>query len=168
MGPIAVVARALHAMLLALWLGSATTFMMLAPTLLQKVPSRHDADQVMIALLEKLGLRGLLAGPLVLVTLLVGWGSEQVPLRLRAGLALALTLGAGLAGRWIAPNMTSLALAMGRRIEDLAPSEPLVLEFLRFEAWAEWAALAQACLAAVLLVLVVAGGRSRRRAGIEL
>lgn len=168
-GALGVVARIVHVVILSIWFGASVLFLtVLAPTVFELVPSRHEAGNLITAMLEQVDFFGLLSGPLLLITVLVGWSPLGVPVGMRSLLTVAMTVATAISGRWLTPELLRLRLAMGRRIEDVDPTDPLRTEFARLHGVSTTLMILHTTLALVLLVYAVAPSSPRRRFGIEL
>lgn len=168
LGAVATGARIVHVVLLGLWAGGVAFFWLLKSRIDAVIPSAHMAEALLRDLQQRLDEFGLAAGPLVLLTLLAGWGPQQVPLRRRVvSVILACTL-AGVCSRWLAPRRSALVDALGTRIENLQPNTPQALELVRFDHLAVGSLALQGLIATLLMAAAVRGSQPRRRFGIEL
>lgn len=115
------IARTLHALGLAVWLGALSLVLWLWFQVEGVVASEHLAQAVALSALRGVESWGLLvSGPLV-ITLFVGWST---PGRGRF-LGLALLVGMLLLTRfWLHPYFEEVRLALGRPVESLGPSDP--------------------------------------------
>lgn len=169
LGPLGKAARVLHILILSLWLGACAFFIfIMAPTVFEVIPSRHDAGNVVTAALMQIDLFGLVSGPLLLVTTLIGWLPLGTPIRLRSLAALVMTAAAGISRQWLTPEMIRLREAMGARIEAVDAEEPLKIAFSRLHAVSTTLMVLHAGLALALLVYAIAATTPKRRYGIEL
>ena len=168
MGLLATTARVLHVLLLSLWIGASSFYLLLRHSLLEAASSRHEAAELLGRGLAQIDLYGLAAGPLLLVTLLAGWASLQVPLRLRALLAALMTVAVAVSGRLVAPELARVRARMGRPLEDMDPASPLMVQADELEAYALGLMLTHLAAALFLLVTAVAAARKKRTFGIEL
>jgi hypothetical protein len=123
----------LEALLISVWLGSMVFFSFaVAPSAFGVLPTRHLAGQIVASTLSKVEVIGLVAGGLLLVIHLIAWRYNDARPRERAariglvGLMILATAGMRF---WISPAMNSLRAAMGRPVDDIAPSDPLRVQF---------------------------------------
>ena len=165
----AAIARVLHVILLALWLGAGVFFIgVIAPDTFQIVEARQMAGELVRKVLEHFDLFGLVAGPIVFVTLFLGWVPLGVRLRLRAVGALIMTVMVGVSGRWLSPKMVELLAAMGRPIDDVDAGDPLMVQFTNLHTASEAIMTAHVALALALLVASVLSATPKPKFGIEL
>lgn len=155
-------------LLLGLWTGGVAFFWLLRSRVGDVLPSVHLADALLRDVLARIDTFGLLAGPLLLLSLLAGWAPLQVPLRNRAVGVLIATALAAVSGRWLAPRRAELVAELGRRLEDVDPAAPRALELAQLEQVAVALLLGHGLIAAVLVVAAVRGSQPRRRFGIEV
>lgn len=163
-----IVARILHLLLLGGWIGGGIFYVLFERTVLDVVPSKHLASDIMIAALGRFELFGLLAGPLLLLTLVLGWLSLQVPLRARAILILVMVGAQSLSRYWVSPQLVQVKAAMGRKLEDMSSLDPLVTEYSQLQSWSAGLMFAHLLIALVLLVFAVVARPKRKFGGIEL
>lgn len=168
LGTLATGARVVHVLLLGLWMGGVVSFGLLRERAEAVLPSWHLADTLLRDLLGWLDAYGLVAGPLLLVTLLAGWVPLQVPLRGRVVAVVGATLVAAVSGRWLAPRKAALIAELGRRLDDVDPSAPRAIELAQLDQVGSSLLVALGVLTAGLMVAAVRGSRPRRRFGIEL
>ncbi len=163
-----IVARILHLLLLGGWIGGGAFYLLFERTVFDVVASKHTASDVMIAALGRFELFGLLAGPLLLLTLGLGWLSLQVPLRARAVMVLVMVGLQSLSRYWVSPQIVQVKAAMGRKLEDMSSLDPLVAEYSQLQNWSAWLMFAHLLIALVLLVFAVVARPKRKFGGIEL
>lgn len=132
------------------------------------IPSLHAADALLRDILARVDTFGLVAGPLVLLSLLMGWAPLQVPLRNRVVGILAATLLAAVSGRWLSPRRAELVAELGRRLEDVDPGAPRLVELVQLEQIGLGLLAAHGLIATLLIAAAVRGSQPRRRYGIEL
>ena len=162
-------ARVVHLLLLSLWFGACVLFVVvLAPTAFDLLPSREVAGMLITATLQKIDLFGLVSGPILLATLIAGWAHVGVPLRLRALFTVIMTVAAAVSGRWLTPEMVRLRQAMGRKIEDVAASDPFKMEFTRLHTVSTAVMTVHVVLAFLLIVYAVSATSPKKKFGIEL
>ena len=163
------IGRVVHVLFLAVWFGAGLAFMMIvAPDVFDVLDSRQAAGDVIAKVVDHLDLFGLVAGPVILLSLLVGYLPLAVPLRLRAAAAVVMTVLAGVSGRWLSPRMVELRNAMGRPIDDVAASDPLKVQFTNLHTASEAMMFVHVALALLLLVAAVVSTVPKRKHGIEL
>lgn len=158
----------MHLVLLSLWLGASAFFMVLAPTLFEIVSSRHEAAQVLTAALAKIDTFGIVAGPLLLLTLFAGWLPLQVPMRWRAIIAVIMTVAVGVSGQWVTPRLVELRAAMGRPLQDMDPQAIAMIEYEQLHTISSGLMIAHVVGALLLVVLAVRASKPKRSFGIEL
>src|SRR5205823_10037593 len=112
--------------------------------------------------LNWIDLFGLIAGPFLLLTLLLGWLPLQAPIRLRLGVVLLMTIAVGISGRWLTPTMIRLRASMPR-IEDVDPSDPLKVQFGQLHAVSTGLMGLHLTLALVLMVRAIVGRTPKRK-----
>jgi hypothetical protein len=132
------------------------------------LPSRELAGTLIATTLDKLDLFGLIAGPVLLVTLFVGWLGLGVPIKVRALFCVIMTVIAGISGRWLTPEMTRLRQTMGRKIEEVAATDPLKIEFGRLHTISTSLMAVHLLLAFLLIVYAVSATAPKKKYGIEL
>jgi hypothetical protein len=169
LGLISTIARVIHVLLGSVWFGAGVFFVaVLAPEAFTVLPSRELAGTLITVTLNKIDLFGLIAGPVLLVTLFVGWMGLGVPVKLRALFCVLMTVAAGVSGRWLTPEMVRLRQAMGRKIEDVAATDPLKIEFGRLHTISTSLMAVQLVLAFLLIVYAVSASAPKKKYGIEL
>ncbi len=162
-------ARVLHVLVTGIWLGAGALCILLVFLVPETLDSRQAAEAVLSATRARLDLFGLLAGPVLLLTLAVGWVPLMVRLKMRFFVTLAGTGAAALSGRYLVPKMREVMDAMGRPLQDLPSTDPLVTQYLELSV-ASLGTLGVQVLAALLLVVTaVAAGKPKKQSyGIEL
>lgn len=120
-------------LLLGVWLGSMIFFSFaVAPSAFAVLPTREMAGAMVTSSIGKLEALGLAIGALLILMHLARWRSRQssgaIKL-LRAALLVLMTAAAGLSRFWISPAMVSLRERMGGRIDDVAATDPLRVQF---------------------------------------
>ena len=163
------IARVTHVVLLALWFGGGVFFAALvAPELFAQMPSRQAAGDLVTSVLANADLFGIIVGPVLLITLFIGFAPLGVRLRLRALATVIMTVLTAVSGRWLSPKMVELRQAMGRPIEDLAATDPLKVQFSNLHLASEAMMTVHLLLALFLLVAAVTSSAPKRSFGIEL
>lgn len=169
MGLISTIGRAIHVLLLSVWFGASLFFVaVLAPKAFSVLPSRELAGTLVTVTLDQIDLFGLIAGPVLLVTLFLGWVGQGVPVKLRALFVVLMTVATGVSGRWLTPEMVRLRQAMGRKIEDVAAADPLKVEFGQLHTVSTSLMAAHMLLAFLLIIYAVAATAPKKKYGIEL
>jgi len=127
------------------------------------------AGDVITANLDLIERYGLVAGPLILVTLFMGWLPVAVSLKTR-GLGAMMMIGAIVMSRyWTTPAMLEAKAAMGVRLEHMEPSHPLVEQFQSFHLIGSSLMLLHLVVCFFMLIAAVRSSRPRRSfGGIEL
>lgn len=121
--------QAAEVVVLGLWAGAWLTFgALIAPWLFRIVPSRQMAGDVAAAATWNIGLFGLAAGTLALISLLRR-RHKRAALIAAAMAVAALNLG------WVRGNLNRAQAQMTRPIEQYAISDPLRVEY---NVWHNW------------------------------
>lgn len=159
----------LHVVILAAWFGACLLLAaVVAPQAFQVIPSREIAANLVTVVVRTIDLFGMIAGPVLFLTLLLGWLPLGTPLKFRV-FAVALMIGATVASdRWLTPEMLKIRHAIGRPIQELAATDPARLELGRLHELSTGLFALHAVLALVLLVLAVSGSTPKRKSSIEL
>lgn len=168
MSTLATAARVLHALVLAVWMGGAVAFLVLERRLEPLLGSAHQAELVLREARALLDGFGLLAGPVLLLSLVAGWAPLQAPLRNRGLLVVLQTVLAGISARYLVPRQTALMAGLGRRLEDVPSTDPQLLELLQLHQIGVGVTAVEAALAGLLLATAFTRARPARRFGIEL
>lgn len=118
-------------LLLGIWLGSMMFFSFaVAPSAFAVLPTRELAGVMVTSTIGKIEMIGLVIGPLLILI-----NAAKHPRRLSSGkglhalLLLVMIAAAGLSRFWISPAMVSLRAEMGGRIDDVAVTDPLRIQF---------------------------------------
>lgn len=164
----ATAARVLHLLLTGLWLGAGALCGLLVVLVPETLESQQAAEAVLSATRTRVDTFGLIAGPIALLSLAVGWAPLMVPMRGRALLTLAATGAAGFSGQYVQPKMQQMMAAMGRPIEDLPATDPLVVQYSDLANISLVALGVQVAVALILMVVGVAVSRPKKRYGLEL
>ncbi len=155
-------------LLLGLWSGAGLAFMVIiAPGVFSALDSRQAAGDVIALIMDNFDLYGLFLGPLILISLFVGYAPLAVPLRLRALATVVMTVNVGISGRWLSPKMVDLRAAMGRPIDQIAAADPLKVQFMNLHTASEAIMLVHVVLAVLLLIAAVVSTVPKRKHGIE-
>src|SRR6185503_4963098 len=96
------------------------------------LPTREMAGVMVTSSISKLEVLGMLVGTLLILIHVTRWRSRpanSVEKVLHVALLLVMTLSAGLSRFWISPAMVSLRAQMGGRIDDVAATDPLRIQF---------------------------------------
>lgn len=171
MSGLAALARLVHILALALWVGGGVFFAaVVAPEAFRVIQPRSEAAALVGAVLERADASILVVGPLLFLTLFAGWVPLGVRLRGRASFVLVMSGASLLSGWWLTPRMQSIQKAMGRAVEDLDRGDPLRIEFERLHLASEGLMALHLLLALVLLVAALTNGKPKRsgRSSIEL
>lgn len=162
-------ARILHVVILAAWFGACLLVAaVLAPQAFQAIPSREIAANLVTVVVRTIDLFGMIAGPVLLVTLLLGWLPLGTPLKFRVFAVLLMTGATVASDRWLTPEMLALRhRTIGRPIQDLPIADPMRVELGRLHELSTGLFAAHALLALVLLVLAVAGSTPKRKSSIR-
>lgn len=157
-----------HVLLLGLWMGGVAFFGVLCSTAPEVVASAHTTSQLQSEILARMDGFGLIAGPILLLSLVLGWSPIRTQIRYRAAGVVFVTVLVGISSRWIAPRKEELMAAIGRRLEDVDHSTALMMELTQLEHISLGLLIAHGLVAAMLVISAVGSGRTRRRYGIEL
>lgn len=169
MGPLGTFARVFHVVVLAAWFGGCLCFALLvAPNVFQVVPSRDIAGDLITRVLHGIDLFGLVATPVLVLTLIAGWLPLGNPLRVRFLATLAMGAATAASRFWLTPEMLRIRHAMKGPIETLGPADPDRLEFTRLHDYSTTLVAIHTILALILLVHSVSETSPRRKGGIEL
>lgn len=161
-------ARILHVLLLSFWIGAWGVYWLLSLRVQTLITSQHVAKVFLSELLAWLHTYGVFAGPILLLTLGLGWSSLSLSFRHRVG---GIVLGSGFAlacSRWIAPKRVALMEALGRRFEDLNPNDDPVLELVQLEQTSHVVLMAQGLLVVLLIIGAMETNQPCSYRGIEL
>lgn len=121
-GRLSALARVLHVSILGVWAGAgAYHLLVVLPSALAAFPSKHDALAFVGAGAAQLDRFGMIAGPLVLITLL-GWVGQGRSLGLRALGAVLLMVGTIVSRHWLGPQIVGLE---GELLQGAPVSEAL-------------------------------------------
>lgn len=162
-------ARVLHVLVTAIWLGAGALCSVLVFVVPETLDSLQAAEAVLSATRARLDLFGMAAGPVLFLTLMVGWVPLMVRLRMRLFVILAGSGAAALSGRYLVPKMRELIDAMGRPLQDLASADPLVSQYTQLSVYSLGTLGVQVLAAFLLVVTAVAAGKPKKQSyGIEL
>lgn len=129
-------------LLVSVWLGSMMFFSFaVAPSAFSVLPSRHLAGQMVTSTIGKVELLGLILGSALLIIQLAAWRARESEGRgrlIRLALIILMMLMAALSRFWVSPAMTSLRESMGGRIDDVAVTDPLRVEFNDLHQYSVW------------------------------
>lgn len=158
--------RVIHVVLLALWFGGGMMLMMIVtPDAFDVVTSKQEAGALVLTVLDHFDLFGLVAGPAILLTLMVGFMPLNAKLRLRATAAAVMTVLTGVSGRYVTPRMLELRDAMGLSVADVPMNDPMKIDFTNFSTASQWMLAVHVALALYLLITAIAATSPRRRGG---
>ena len=120
-------------LLLGGWLGSMMFFSFaVAPSAFAVLPTRELAGVMVTSAIGKIETIGLVIGALLVVMQIAKWRGNHLGAAMKTVKALLLLTmigSAGLSRFWISPSMVSLRAQMGGRIDDLAATDPLRIQF---------------------------------------
>ncbi|HSO76782.1 MAG TPA: DUF4149 domain-containing protein [Blastocatellia bacterium] len=123
----------IEVLLLTVWLGSMMFFSFaVAPSAFAVLPTRELAGAMVTSTIAKVEVLGLIIGPLLILLQILGWRAGRASTMtkaIRLVLIGVMTSAAALSRFWISPSMVSLRESMGGRIDDLALTDPLRLQF---------------------------------------
>ena len=157
-----------HVLVLALWIGAVALVLGLSDKLPAILGSRDLSATMLSAILAQLGRFGLLAGPIALVTLWMGWSSQQVPLKGRGFLSLAFMVGGITGAQWLWPRLEDARLALGRPLEDLPSDDTLAVAYGSLQLVSIGWLAAMGFFSLVLILWAVRGSKPAYRGGIQI
>lgn len=167
MDAIATAARVIHVVLLGIWMGAAALWLSLEPGLGAVVSSRQEVYAVLGLGLERIDLFAFAAGPLALITGILGWAA-QGSIGLRSAGAALLTGSAIFGSQYLTPRLIALEVRLGPLFERLDPADAQLAEHAQLMMAAQGLVILEALLAFLLIVAAVRSGQPRRRYGIEV
>lgn len=169
MGSLDAIARVVHVVLLALWVGGGALIMaIVAPDAFHVLSSREEAANLVAAVVAAFDLFGLFAGPGLLVSLLAGWLPMKTRIGLRTFLVLLATAGVVVSGRYLTPRMNDIRAQLGKPIDQVELGNPLLIEFGNLHLASTAIMGLHVFLALVLLIVAVVSSTPKRRGGIEI
>lgn len=137
-----------YRLVLGVWIGAMLFFVVaVAPAAFQVLPTRHLAGELVNAVLARLNLFGIVAGPALIA---VARGFDEPRGYLRAGLLAGMSIGHAVSHWLLAPKLAALRAAMGRPIDEVAKTDPLRIAF------GQWHGVSSALMLAVLLLGLLA------------
>jgi hypothetical protein len=158
--------RAIHQLLLALWVGFGAHLFLLEGLAARVLGDRQAAERLFVAVEAQAEPYALGALPLLVVALRLGWEGHRLRFRTWTLIGLGLTL---VANRFFVRPLWQRLEASFRAAAEAGAATEAALNQVH---WAQEAVVvltaAQVVLAAVLLVAGVAPGTSRRRTFISL
>jgi hypothetical protein len=120
-------------LLLAVWIGSMVFFSFaVAPGAFSVLGTRHLAGLVVTSNISKVEVIGLVSGTLLILLQAATWRASRLGRAakvMRLTLVLVMMAAAALSRLWVSPAMHSLRLRMGGIIDEVAPDDPLRLQF---------------------------------------
>ncbi|HXF42885.1 MAG TPA: DUF4149 domain-containing protein [Pyrinomonadaceae bacterium] len=149
-------------LILAVWLGSAITFIIAAQVAFAVLPERELAGQIVSRLLAMVNFSAIAAAFAVFLLSLVGSARvSPILLWLDRGLAILMAAAAGI-GQFVSSVLIGAVRAEigSRTIDSLAADDPLKLRFDQLHQVSVWL-LATAMICAFLLYFVIANRRLR-------
>lgn len=162
-------ARVLHVLLVGIWLGAGGLAILMGYLVPETLDSQQAAARVLSEVRAHLDTYGVLAGPLALVTLVVGWAPQNMPLRLRVIMTLTATGAAAFSRQYLVPKLREVMNAMGRPLEDLPAADPLVSQYLDLATVSQGALMLEVAAALVLTVTAASASKPKRSyGGLEL
>jgi hypothetical protein len=161
-------ARVVHALALAIWLGALLLLAWMDDRLEPVVGSEHTGQAVVLRGLEAVEQFGLLATPVLLLTLGLGWSGRVFSRRNRALLCLGLGAAVAASRWWIRPQLERVRASMGRPVEALPPTDPSWADYTWALSLTQAVVAIQILVVALLLVAAVRQLRARQTGGIEL
>ena len=133
MGVVQQIVAFMEVLLLGVWLGSMMFFSFaVAPSAFAVLPTRELAGVMVTSSIGKIEVLGLVLGTLLILIHAAKWrtrSSSRAARTLQAVLLFFMIAAAGLSRFWISPAMVSLRAAMGGRIDDVAATDPMRIQF---------------------------------------
>ncbi|PYT02917.1 MAG: hypothetical protein DMF60_19955 [Acidobacteria bacterium] len=127
------IAAFIEVLLLGLWLGSMMFFSFaVAPSAFAVLPTRELAGMLVTSTISKVGVLGLVIGPLLILIKAGSWNVTHSSKRVRILqllLIVVMIAAAALSRFWISPALVSLRAAMGGHIDDVPATDPLRIQF---------------------------------------
>ena len=127
------IAAYIEVLLLGIWLGSMVFFSFaVAPSAFAVLPTREMAGAIVTSAIGKVEAMGLIFGTLLIFMHAASWRSIQssrAVKTLKAILLVVMIASAWMSRFWISPAMVSLRAGMGGRIDDLAATDPMRIQF---------------------------------------
>lgn len=144
----------IKSLLTGLWLGSAVLFVGVAQSAFSIIPARDLAGAMVSRTLALVNIAGLIIGLIVFaLSVLDRKSTHRKTLWLERGLALILLLSCAIGQFVIALWMSYLRGLMGRPIDEVAPTDPLRVQFNSLHQYSVWV-LMVGMVAALLLFFV--------------
>jgi hypothetical protein len=123
----------MEVMLLGVWLGSMMFFSFaVAPSAFAVLPTREMAGVMVTSSISKIEVLGLIIGALLILIQAANWRtrpSSRGVKTVQIALLILMIASAGLSRFWISPAMVSIRATMGGRIDEMAASEPMRIQF---------------------------------------
>ena len=165
MNGLAIAARVVHVVLLALGIGAAAQLLMLPDAL----PTLQASAEIANQLRAQLDGFVILAAPPLLLTLALGWMPLQAQLRSRAiGIGVWAIL-ALVSGRWLNPRIEAAQARLGRALDGLPSDAAGVSDWAQLSTVSHALLIAQLAVGILLLLWsMTAGGPKRSYGGIQL
>ena len=167
MNGLAVAARVVHIILLALGIGAAAQLLTLSDAL--STAGLEAAADLRAVVRSQLDGFILFSAPILLITLGVGWVPLQVKLRTRIiGVAVWAVL-ALVSVRWLSPRLASVKAGLGRALDGLPATAAGAADWSQLSTISHSLLIAQLVVGLTLLLMsVTATGPKRSYGGIQL
>ena len=145
-------------LLLGLWLGAAVFFSFaVAPSAFAVLPARELAGAMVSRSLMIVNIAGLVTGLILLATSFIAAQNTNRVLAWTERLLLLLVTAACAVGQFvIALWLTFVKAQMGKPIDEVAPEDPLRIQFNNLHEYSVWV-LVVAMIAALLAFFIIAG-----------
>lgn len=146
---------AFRLLLLGLWLGAATFFVVMAQNAFAVLPSHELAGTLISRTLAILNYSGLGAAfVLVLTSLIVPAGTNKAALWMERILLVIFGLGCAVGQFVISWWMLLIRTQMGRPIDEVAADDPLRIQFNQLHQYSEWVMITAASAAFLAFVII--------------
>lgn len=127
------IAAYIEVLLLGVWLGSMMFFSFaVAPSAFAVLPTREMAGVMVTSSIGKIEVLGLVIGALLILIHTANWRTRPSSRGVKTAqiaLLILMIASAGLSRFWISPAMVSIRATMGGRIDEMAASDPMRIQF---------------------------------------
>ena len=161
-------ARVVHVILLGVVLGSGLFVnVLLEPTALAQLQSQQRTAELISSVMSHLDLFVLVASPIILLSLIVGYFSLGVPIKARVIVVFIVAGLVTLRSQWLSPKMIKIHQAMGQPLEDVLATDPMKIQYINLETAFQWLHWVQLGLVLFLLVIAITSSTPKRKFGIK-
>lgn len=154
----------IEVLLLVVWLGAMINISFAVAQSAFADPTRELAGAIVTGMIGKVGVLGLVIGPLLILIQATTWratNSSKPAKSLRVILVLVMIASATLSRFWISPQMVSLRAAMGGYIDEVPAGDPLRMQFNDLYQYSVSLMGTTMIAGLILLFLIVRSWRSR-------